>query len=233
MVLSLPAFCISSLPSFWLWDTGSVFGKSCHPLLAACRANYRLGEGNTSSHVSAELLAACAAQTGGGWTFLAKVFAIWADGVCITSCFFACSVKICLQLRTDDICGAQVGCSKRPKFCCLMHRPEKQSMLEILDCSYGTLEGHYELFLRKEKRTPNWNMQDVYHKDSWLHSFVWSWWVNISIWVDTSLICIVFDLWCAAVSFRETQKKLLQLCSKIYNIKFYVSAITCFRSCSR
>lgn len=65
---------------------------------------------------SAELLPACAAQAGGGWAFLAKIFAIWADRVFITSCFFACSVKICLHLRTDDICGVQVGCSKRPRF---------------------------------------------------------------------------------------------------------------------
>lgn len=124
----------------------------------------------------------------------------------------------------------------KTKFCCLMHRPEKQRMLEILrvlGCSCGTLAGHYELFLRKEKKTQNWNMQDMYHKDSWLHSFIWNWWINTSIWVYTSLICVVFDLWCAAVTFRETQQKLLQLCSKIYNIKFYVSAITCFRSCSR
>lgn len=105
-----------------------------------------------------------------------------------------------------------------------MHRPEKErrmlEIMHILGCSCGTLAGHYELLSRREKKTHNWNMQDVYHKDSWLHSFVWNWWVNISIWVHTSLICIVFDLWCAAVSFRETQKNFCSFAVRCITLNF-------------
>lgn len=85
----------------------------------------------------------------------------------------------------------------KTKFCCLMHRPEKQRALEILHilgCYCGTLAGHYELFLRREKKTQNWNMQGMYHNNSLLHSFIWNWWINTSIWVYTSLICDV-QLW--------------------------------------
>lgn len=106
-----PSACLHC-PCFVCWTLSQCSGRA-----GTCRANYRLGEGNTSSHV--RVLKFCQAvqlKLGMAGHFWQKFFAIWADRVCVTSCFFACSVKICLQLGTDDICGVQMGCSERPSF---------------------------------------------------------------------------------------------------------------------